>query len=135
MEYHNENFNGEYDFRSLIHQGWTVAEHLHEYSEFLYCVGGEGCVTVNGREILLKAGQFVWIPPNYTHRLHFEAAQVVCAVFSNDLIPLFFRAARGRYFCPSATEAEELADVMADFYRLTKEDFLAEAVGFEPTSP
>ena len=49
MEYQNENFNGEYDFRSRFHDGWQVKAHLHEYSELLYCENGNGTVTVNGR--------------------------------------------------------------------------------------
>ena len=36
MEYQIENFNGEYDFRSRLHEGWQVPLQLHEYSEWLY---------------------------------------------------------------------------------------------------
>lgn len=124
MEYQNENFNGVYDFRSRFHDGWTVAEHLHEYSEFLYCTEGEGYAAVNGRTVPLRKGEFVWIPPNYTHRYACENACVICAVFSNDLIPLFFHVARGRYFCPSAVLAGELANILESFPHLQKEDIL-----------
>ena len=124
MEYQNENFGGACDFRSRCHNGWHIAENLHEYSELLYCKSGEGVVLVNGQEIPLKAGQLVWIPPNYIHRYDFDGAEVVCAVFSNDMIPFFFKALEGRHFCASAVEAEELSEILGRLYLLDKEDYL-----------
>lgn len=123
MRYQNENFNGEYDFRCRIHYGWKINANLHEYSELLYCKKGTGSVTVNGTAVPIRDGQLVWIPPNYVHQYDCENAEVVCAVFSNDLIPLFFKVQAGRYFCVSAVETEELASVLDGFYKLKKEDF------------
>ena len=124
MEYQRENFNGVCDFKSRFHLGWQMAENLHEYSELLFCKKGECIATVNGQDIPLKAGQFVWIPPNYIHGYLGDSAEVVCAVFSNDMIPLFFQALAGRHFCVSAMEAEELSEILGRFYELKKEDFL-----------
>ena len=124
MDYQNENFNGEYDFRSGFHNGWQVRAHLHEYSELLYCCRGEGSVTANGQTILLKEKQLVWIPPNYIHSYDFENADVVCAVFSNDLIPLFFKAVADRYFCVAAIDAGEYSSVLEKFYHMKKEDYM-----------
>ncbi|MBR2311514.1 MAG: AraC family transcriptional regulator [Oscillospiraceae bacterium] len=124
MHYQLENFNGECDFRSRFHNGWQINANLHEYSEFLYCQKGTGVVTVNGQEITLSEGQLAWIPPNYVHKYDFPEAEVVCAVFSNDLIPLFFRTLAGRYFCVSAINMEELANLPKLFPQLKKEDFL-----------
>lgn len=125
MQYQLENFNGECDFRSRFHDGWEISANLHEYSEFLYCQHGSGIVTVNGQEIPLTAGQLVWIPPNYVHKYDFPNAQVICAVFSNDLIPLFFKALAGRYFCVSPIDIEELSNLPQLFPQLKKEDYLA----------
>ena len=122
MDYQNENFDGEYDFRSGFHTGWQVQVHLHEYSELLYCSRGEGQATVNGQTVRLKEKQLVWIPPNYIHGYEFENADVVCAVFSNDLIPLFFKSVAGRYFCVSAIDAGELSPVLERFFLMKKED-------------
>ena len=97
MKYHNENFNGNLDFRSRFHKNWWVELHLHEYSEILYCKEGEGDILVNGRSIRLKSKEFVWIPPNYVHQYEFQNTELVCAVFSNDFIPLFFSALEGLY--------------------------------------
>lgn len=124
MQYQLENFNGEYDFRSRFHDGWQINANLHEYSELLFCQKGTGVVTVNGQDILLKEGQLVWIPPNYVHRYDFPEAQVICAVFSNDLIPLFFKALAGRYFCVSAVDMDELSCLPGLFPALKKEDYL-----------
>ncbi len=124
MIYQNENFGGAYDFRSGLHEGWQVDAHLHEYSEILYCRQGEGKVTVNGKALTIGRGQLIWIPPNYIHSYDCEGAEVTCAVFSNDFVPLFFRALEGRYFCPSATNMGELCETLSRFHTLKKEDYL-----------
>ncbi len=124
MEYQNENFNGEYDFRCGFHRGWHIEENLHEYSEFLYCVNGGGIVTVNGKRIELGAGELVWIPPNYIHQYDFDSSDVICAVFSNDFIPLFFKILGERYFCVSAIPMDEMSVVLERFYTLKREDSL-----------
>lgn len=124
VKYHNENFNGTFDFRSKLKQNWWVELHLHEYSEILYCKSGEGVILINGRNIKLKSGEFVWIPPNYIHQLAFQNAELVCAVFSNDYIPLFFSAIGEKRLIASAIRAEELSDVMEGMYLLGKEQHL-----------
>jgi AraC-like DNA-binding protein len=124
MEYQNENFNGEYDFRSRFHEGWYIPENLHEYSELIYCVSGSGIVTVNGKRIPLKEKELIWIPPNYIHRYDFDSSDVICAVFSNDFIPLFFRTLGDRYFCVSAVNMEQMSEVLEKFPELNKNDTL-----------
>ena len=122
MEYQNENFNGEYDFRSRFHEGWQIQANLHEYSELIYCKKGSGYVTVDGKTIRLKEGEVVWIPPNYLHQYDFDSAEVICAVFSNDFIPLFFKKLKNRYLCASAIDMSEMADVIERFPELRKEE-------------
>lgn len=121
MRYQLENFNGEYDFRCRFHDGWQIAANLHEYSELLYCKQGQGIVTVNGQSVPLKAGQLAWIPPNYVHKYDFPEAQVICAVFSNDLIPLFFQVLEGRYFRVVAVDLEELSHIPEFLLSLTRD--------------
>jgi AraC-like DNA-binding protein len=125
MEYQNENFYGEYDFRSRFHKGWHMQPNLHEYSELIYCQKGSGLVIVNGKTIPLKEQEIVWIPPNYIHQYDFDdSAEVICAVFSNDFIPLFFKKINKRYFCPSAIHISEMSDVLKSFPEIKKEDLL-----------
>lgn len=121
MKYQNENFNGVLDFRSKFHKNWRVEPHLHEYSEILYCQKGEGDVLVNGRSVRLCADEFVWLPPNYVHQYVFSDAELVCAVFSNDFIPLFFSETGGKRLHVSAIPAGELSFCLAGLYRLEKE--------------
>lgn len=124
MMYQKENFNGECDFRSRFHNGWSMPENLHEYSEILYCKQGKGMVTVNGHKIPLCEKQLVWIPPNYIHGYEFADAEVICAVFSNDLIPLYSKASSGRYYCVSAIDMYELSEVLENLYQLNGKDYL-----------
>lgn len=124
MEYQTENFSGEYDFRSRFHDGWHVQANLHEYSELLYCKSGSGYVTVNGEVIPLKGEEMVWIPPNYIHQYDFDCAEIICAVFSNDFIPLFFRELGNRYFCVSAVNVRELSEILEMLPTLEKQDSL-----------
>ena len=124
MKYQNENFNGTFDFRSNFHQNWWVELHLHEYSEILYCKKGEGDILLNGQTIRLKANEFVWIPPNYIHQYAFQDAELVCAVFSNDFIPLFFSALGEKRLVVSAIPADELAPALEGLYLLKKEQRL-----------
>ena len=124
MEYQNENFNGQYDFRSRYHDGWQMVANLHEYSELLYCKSGCGYVTVGGRRILLSAGELVFIPPNYIHQYDFDGAEVICAVFSNDFIPLFFRKVQNRFFHVSAVPMGELCPLIETLPAKQKGDAL-----------
>ena len=118
MEYQNENFNGEYDFRSRFHKGWHMYANIHEYSELIYWQKGSGYVTVNKKTIFLREGELVWIPPNYIHQYAFQNAELVCAVFSNDFIPLFFSATEGKRLVVSAIPADELSSVLENLYLL-----------------
>ncbi len=124
MKYQTENFNGSYDFRCRFHDEFTVERHIHEYSEFLYCMEGQGTVTVNGNSMELHGGQLIWLPPNYIHQYSFKAAKVICAVFSNDFIPLYFHTAKGRYASTVPVDVRELAYFLNKFHLLTREDKL-----------
>jgi len=124
MEYQNENFGGDYQFRCRFHNGWIVKDNLHEYSELLYCEFGEGEVFINDQKIHLKEKQLVLIPPNYIHRYNFPTAKVICAVFSNDFIPLFFEALAGRYYCVSPVNVAELSEILEKFHLLKNENHL-----------
>ena len=124
MKYHSENFDGILDFRCKEHSNWCVEMHLHEYSEILYCKSGEGVILINGRKIALRAKSFVWIPPNYIHQLDFSSAEVVCAVFSNDFIPLYFSVVGEKRLIPSAISALDLTSHIEGLPSLKKEDQL-----------
>lgn len=122
MKYQLENHCGELDFRSRIHNGWMIKENIHDYSEILYCQKGEGVAIVNGQKIHLKENHFIWIPPNYVHRFEFPVGIVVCAVFSNDFVPLFFREQKGRNLVVRPLSADNLEDILKNMFMLKKEE-------------
>ena len=111
MKYHNENFNGVFDFRCKIHNGWVMESHLHEYSELLYCKKGSCTVIINKQEIKLLEKQLVWVSPNYVHQYDCSSAEVVCAVFSNDYIPIFFHELKKRSLRAAPIDVSDLSDV------------------------
>ena len=124
MEYQKQNFNGEYDFRVRLHNGWKINEHLHEYSEFLYCRSGSCSVIINKEKILLSEKQLVWISPNYVHQYDCSSAEVICAVFSNDYIPLFFGELKNRTLRASPIDASDLSDAIEKLTELNNRDHL-----------
>ena len=124
MKYQLENFNGSYDFRSGFHRDWLMEPHIHEYCELLYCHRGAAEVIVNGKQILLPQEHLIWLPPNCIHQYRCVGADVVCAVFSHDLIPLYFaQVGLARpVVCP--IHAADLADILLQFPKLDKADRL-----------
>ena len=124
MKYQLENFNGSYDFRCGFHHGWYIEKHIHEYCELLYCQRGVAQVSVNGKELALPEKHLVWIPQNCIHQYRCEDADVICAVFSHDLIPLYFTETKQVRPIPQAVEVSDLAPVLDGFPTLCREDRL-----------
>lgn len=118
MQYHNENFNGVFDFRCKFHNGWAMESHLHEYSEILYCEKGACDVTINGERLTIPEKHFIWLPPNYVHQFHNTTAELICAVFSKDYIPLFFHTIGDKGIKPSPIKAEELEEILSKLYTI-----------------
>ncbi len=119
MYYQKENFNGIYDFRSRFHNGYIMESHIHEYCEILYCKSGCCEIIINGKKIYLKTGEFVFVPPNYIHQYNCTGVDVICAVFSNDFIPLFMQSIKEKKPIVTNLEANELKEV---FERLPDTD-------------
>lgn len=98
MEYHSENFGGTYEFRCKRHTSdFLVNAHLHEYSEILYVDKGNAEIIVQNNKMVIPEKHLIFIPPNYVHQLNCRNAVTVCAVFSNDFIPLFFDRLRNKF--------------------------------------
>lgn len=111
MYYQIENFNGIYDFRSQFHNGFIIESHIHEYCEILYCKNGRCEIFVNGKTIYLNSGEFVLIPPNYIHKYNCVDVDVICAVFSNDFIPLFIKSIKEKKPIITNIAANELKNI------------------------
>ncbi len=108
MIYQNENFGYEYDYKCRWHDVYIVYEHLHEFSELLLCRKGNAEVYIKGRPYTLRENELVFILPNTPHRYNCVDCEVVCAVFSNDYIPLFFHELSGRALVTSAVDMSGL---------------------------
>ncbi|MBE6976995.1 MAG: helix-turn-helix domain-containing protein [Ruminococcaceae bacterium] len=124
MKYQLENFNGSYDFRCGFHHGWHMEKHIHEYCELLYCQKGTAYVFINGRKIRLPEGYLVWISQNCIHQYRCENADVICAVFSHDFIPLYFEETKGARPVPRAVDVAELSPILDSFPGLDKSNRL-----------
>lgn len=124
MIYQSENFNGSLDFRCRLHHGWQVERHIHEYSELLYCSEGSCEIVINEKAILLSEKQFVWIPPNYIHQYNPTDANVICAVFSNDFIPLYTAVSKNKRLTVKPINAEETDHLLEGLYKIDKNDLL-----------
>ena len=124
VEYQTENFSGVLDFRSRWHDGYRAPLHLHEYSELLYVCSGSGTVLIDRQVYQLNDHQFIFVPSNALHEYHCESAQVICAVFSSDFIPLFFKKTNGMRILPHAIDAESVAPYLENLYQLDSQNAL-----------
>lgn len=114
MFYQQENFSGTYDFRCRLHNGFIIESHIHEYSEILYCQKGNCDILINGKAVHLSDSEFVFIPPNHVHQYNVVDASVICAVFSNDFIPLFFKFTNGKKLVITSFCSDELKNVFEE---------------------
>ena len=123
MQYQTENFNGTFEFRCQLHNGWTINAHLHEYSEFLYCKSGSVEIVINGERIHLPEKHLVWIPANYIHQYKQTDATLICAVFSNDFIPLFSYIIQEKMIV-SPVDFSDMSDILDEFHRIKKDNLM-----------
>ena len=116
MIYQHENSLKSYDFRSRYHDGYIFSAHLHEFSEYLYVKTGTADVYINGKYIKVPEKHLIFIPPNYIHEYKAENAKVVCAVFSNDYIPVFFNQLGNRQIICTPVFAGENEHIIEKLY-------------------
>ena len=124
MRYQSENLGGDYVFRCKKHYVWEIDMHLHEYSEILYCKSGECGVYVNGENFTLFENEFIWIPSNYIHMYKSNEAELVCAVFSNDYVPLFNKITGEKKLKVEPIKANGIEYLLDGIVDLTKDDLL-----------
>ena len=53
--------------RVLMKKGCTVPEHSHENEQIAYVESGALEFTINGKSIVVRAGELLLIPPNVPH--------------------------------------------------------------------
>ena len=90
--YQTENFGRSFDYRHRYHDRFEIPAHIHEYSEFLYVIEGEMTMQLRGETLRVPAGHLAFSLPHEIHAYtDATPCRCLCAVFSNDFIPLFFR--------------------------------------------
>lgn len=124
MHYQSENFNGTCDYRCGMHDNFFVDAHIHEYSEILFCSKNSAEIFVNGQKIIIPENHLIFIPPNYIHEFNCNAP-VTCAVFSNDLIPLFFKELGNKRLSLQPVSFSHVPDLPIKLYTLNRETPLA----------
>lgn len=124
MRYQSENLGGDFVFRCKKHSEWEIDMHLHEYSELLYCKSGECTVHVNGSNFTLGENEFIWVPSNYVHMYKAENAELLCAVFSNDYVPLFNKMTGEKKLKVAPVSANGIEYIFAKFVDIKADDVL-----------
>ncbi|WP_170322719.1 cupin domain-containing protein [Acrocarpospora macrocephala] len=86
---------------AAIHIGVTVmsagaaTEHLcHSISEFIYVVDGELVMTLDRRDLLLSAGDYLTIPAGRWHAFRNETAQIALMLFAFERNPTMLTSRR-----------------------------------------
>jgi len=110
LVYQTENFGRSFDYRHRYHDRFVIPAHIHEYSEILYVLSGEMTMLIGGVKYRVPAGHVAFVIPNEIHAYTDETAcRVMCAVFSNDFIPLFLRRLSNKVpACPVADMRDTL---------------------------
>lgn len=124
MKYQSDNFNGILDFKCKHHDGWVMESHLHGYSEILYCKKGSIDVLINSQQIHIPEKHLIWIPPNYIHQFKQTDAELICAVFSDDFIPLFFQVTKGKRMVVAPIDFSDMSEVLSEFHTIDGKNYL-----------
>ncbi len=112
MDYQAHNSVSGYYFECIRYTDFEWSPHLHRHPELIHVRDGAVCVSINGREERIEAGEFAWIPSNRVHAYHTPDHSLVdVCIVSENHIPFFTRAIGGkapdrlRFTCSAATTA------------------------------
>lgn len=64
--------------RERMPAGTTEVRHFHHHAQqFFYILAGQAVMEVDGRLIILTAGEGIWIPPRTSHQMRNESGDQV----------------------------------------------------------
>jgi mannose-6-phosphate isomerase-like protein (cupin superfamily) len=64
--------------RERMPAGTTEVRHFHHHAQqFFYILAGQAVMEVDGRLIILTAGEGIWIPPRTSHQMSNESGDQV----------------------------------------------------------
>ncbi len=94
--YQNQNSGKKYHFWSSSSENYSIAAHLHDFTEIIYVKSGCLTVIMDGERYYVHEGEAVIVLPHRIHEYINEKENSVCgAIFSNDFIPIFFEKIEG----------------------------------------
>ena len=113
--YQNENFGKSFEFRCRRHENYAVVPHIHQYCEILICLDGTMRILCGEKHLSVPAGHAAFILPNEIHAYTDELpSKCICAVFSCDFIPSFFREAGERIPLNPVADISDLLPLAAE---------------------
>ena len=116
MFYQQENFSKSYHFRIRKHDGFIIGAHIHEFSEWLFVEKGVADIRINRKAYRIPEKHLIFIPPNYVHEYACVDTKVICAVFSNDFIPLFFQKLGSRKLLCEPIDFSQKEEIIRALY-------------------
>lgn len=72
----------------------------------------------------LSEKHIVWIPPNHVHQYEMTDATLICAVFSNDFIPLFFQLTQGKNMIVSAIDVSDISGLLDNLHKIDRSNLI-----------
>lgn len=129
IRYQRENFGKSFDFRCRTHDRFRAAPHIHQFCELLYTFSGEMTAYIGGQRTVIPAGQMAFIMPNEIHAYTDETeCRVLCAVYSADFVPGFFRQLGTRVPAGPLAKMQHMEETVMRL-TATEPDALAELAG------
>ena len=115
---------GKYDFLCALHSTGVVKSHLHNYSEFVYCIEGCGEVWVDEKKFVITKNHIIFIPPNSIHKYNCPNATTMFAAFSADMVPLFFKVIQNKRLVARSINIKEYSQIMDLLLNVPKNDYI-----------
>ena len=98
MIYQTHNSVGQYYFECIRYKNFSFVPHMHRHQEIICVREGKLAVSLNGKQEIISAGEYAWIPSNFIHSYENLSNSVVdVCVFSEDFIPAFSKEIRKKF--------------------------------------
>ncbi|MGB9913773.1 MAG: cupin domain-containing protein [Candidatus Kapaibacteriota bacterium] len=66
--------------------GQELSEHTSPYDAFLFCIDGDGIVTIDGQEFFLTTGDVILMPANHPHSVKAKSNFKMLLVMIKDFV-------------------------------------------------
>lgn len=92
MFYQLKNSTGRYNFECVRYNDFNFAPHMHRHIELIYVSDGEIELFCDGKQAVICAGEYGFVPSNHIHSYNTSEHSVVyVCVASEDFIPFFVK--------------------------------------------